>query len=198
MKSVVCAATWLAKAPAWFAAVLVGCMMGLVTLDVLLKYLLHAPVPMTLELVSAYFMPAICFLPLGQVTRTESHLEVELFTQNLTGRWLAGIKLLGCLVGLGYVAVMLDENIAQAMKMTERGEYWEAALASIPVWPSRWFLPVGAALMILWLVLHALNHLAEILSGSTLFSPAVETDSSQAHASKAEPTASEPGSRGDE
>lgn len=158
-------ANWVARIPAVFAALLVGAMMLLVASDVVLKYLFNAPVPMTLELVAAYFMPAICFLPLGNVTRTESHLEVELFTQTMTGRPLAAIKLFGCLFGIIYGLYMIEPAIAQAMKMTARGEYWEAANTRMPVWPARWFFPLGIALMILWLFLLAVSHITIVLTG---------------------------------
>jgi TRAP-type C4-dicarboxylate transport system permease small subunit len=158
-------ANWVARIPAIFAALLVGAMMLLVASDVVLKYLFNAPVPMTLELVAAYFMPAICFLPLGNVTRTEAHLEVELFTQGMAGRPLAAIKLFGCVFGIAYGIYMLDPAIAQAIKMTGRGEYWEAATVHLPVWPARWFFPLGIGLMILWLALLAVSHVFVVLTG---------------------------------
>ncbi|MCZ4366302.1 TRAP transporter small permease [Sulfitobacter dubius] len=167
MTKVVQIANWVAKIPAVFAALLVGAMMVLVASDVVLKYVFNAPVPMTLELVAAYFMPAICFLPLGNVTRTESHLEVELFTQGMTGRPLAAIKLFGCAFGIVYGLYMLDPAIAQAMKMTARAEYWEAATVHVPVWPARWFLPLGVTLMILWLFLLAISHLWVLVTGQS-------------------------------
>ncbi|SDO63260.1 TRAP-type C4-dicarboxylate transport system, small permease component [Lutimaribacter pacificus] len=165
-------ATWLAKLPAGVAAILIGGMMVLVSLDVVLKYLLAAPVPMTLELVAAYFMPAICFLPLGNVTRTESHLEVELFTQNLSGRPLSAIKLIGCVIGIAYSAVLIDQGVEQAIKMTSRGEYWELSSIAFPVWPARWFVPVGVSLMLLWLILQAIQHICILFNVQGFDAPA--------------------------
>jgi TRAP-type C4-dicarboxylate transport system permease small subunit len=158
----------LAAASAWIAGAIMLLMMIQISLDVLLKHFLNWPIPMTLETVAAYYMVALVFLPLGQVTRREEHLEVELFTQNLRPRALAAVKLFGCVIGIVYVAILLSEGVAEAVKMTGRGEVWETATVDLEVWPARWFLPVGGALMLLWLVLQGLNHLVFALAGRAL------------------------------
>ncbi|MFO7856300.1 MAG: TRAP transporter small permease [Paracoccaceae bacterium] len=158
----------LAAASAWIAGAIMLAMMVQISLDVLLKHFLNQPIPMTLETVAAYYMVALVFLPLGQVTRREEHLEVELFTQNLAPRRLALFKLFGCLLGIAYVGVLLGEGTAEAIKMTERGEVWETATVDLQVWPARWFLPVGGGLMLVWLALHAVDHLAFALTGRPL------------------------------
>jgi TRAP-type C4-dicarboxylate transport system permease small subunit len=158
----------LAAASAWIAGAIMLLMMVQISLDVLLKHFLNWPIPMTLETVAAYYMVALVFLPLGQVTRREEHLEVELFTQNLRPRVLALFKLFGCVIGIAYVGILLSEGIAEAVKMTERGEVWETATVDLEVWPSRWFLPVGGALMLVWLVLQAINHLVFALTDRAL------------------------------
>lgn len=149
-----------AGAAAWLAGAVMLLMMVQITLDVLCKYLLNWPIPMTLETVATYYMVALVFLPLGQVTRKEDHLEVELFTHNLGPRALAWVKLFGCLVGLAYVGILFDEAIASALKMTRRGEVWETATMDLPVWPTRWILPVGCGLMLVWLFLQAIDSIA--------------------------------------
>ncbi|MDF2234998.1 TRAP transporter small permease [Albimonas sp. CAU 1670] len=150
---------------AWLAGAVMLLMMLQITLDVLFKYLLNWPIPMTLETVATYYMVALVFLPLGQVTRKEEHLEVELFTQNLGPRALAWVKLFGCLIGLAYVGILFGEAIDEAMKMTRRGEVWETATMDLQVWPTRWFLPVGCGLMLFWLALHAIDSIYMALTG---------------------------------
>ena len=51
------------------AAIALTLMMGHVTVDVAGKYLLNAPVPVTLEMVSNYYMVAVVFLPLAAAER---------------------------------------------------------------------------------------------------------------------------------
>ena len=59
---------------AWLAGAVMLLMMLQITLDVVCKYLFNWPIPMTLETVATYYMVALVFLPLGQVTRKEDHL----------------------------------------------------------------------------------------------------------------------------
>ncbi|SFJ16304.1 TRAP transporter small permease [Albimonas pacifica] len=158
---------------AWLAGAVMLLMMLQITLDVVCKYLFNWPIPMTLETVATYYMVALVFLPLGQVTRKEDHLEVELFTQNLGPRALGWVKLFGCLIGLAYVGILCNEAIDEALKMTRRGEVWETATMDLQVWPTRWFLPVGGVLMLLWLFLHAVDSVAVALTGRHVLS---ETD----------------------
>lgn len=161
-------AIWLVRIPAWFAATTMLLMMLFVSLDVMMKYLFGYPLPMTLEIVAAYMMPALVFLPMGLVTQTESHLEVELFTQALRPRALAWVRLVGILVGFGLFYVLLVENVEEAIKMTERGEYWDTATMQLPIWLARWFLPIGCVLTLIWLFLHGLNQIAFGLTGRYL------------------------------
>lgn len=167
---------------AWIAGAVMLLMMAQVSLDVALKYLLNWPIPMTLETVSAYYMAALVFLPLGLATRDEDHLEVELFTAKMAPRQLAWVKLFGCVLGAVYVGIILSETVAEAMEMTGRGEVWETATADLPVWPARWFLPVGAALMLVWLLLQAIDHLTFGATGRRWLKPHAPHDPARDHA----------------
>lgn len=143
-------------------------MMCQVSLDVAAKYILHKPIPSTLELVSAYYMVALVFLPLGAVTRDHEHLEVELFTQHLAPRKLAFFKLFGCTVGCVYAGVLFWNGLGEAIHQTEIGEVWETATFDIPVWGARWFLPLGAFLTMLYLGIYALDNLSFMTRGERL------------------------------
>lgn len=143
-------------------------MMLQVSADVLMKHFLNWPIPATLETVSGYYMVALVYLPLGAVTRDHQHLEVELFTQGLPPRRLAVFKLFGCLVGAAYVALLCWRGAEEALHMTRIGEVWETATWNMQVWPSRWFFPVGCALMLVHLVILALDNLAFIARGERL------------------------------
>lgn len=176
-------AIWLVRIPAWTAAGTMLLMMLLVSLDVFMKSVFNHPLPMTLEIVAGYLMPALAFLPLGLVTQTEGHLEVELFTQALSPRMVAWVKLLGILVGFGFFAVLLQQSLIEAVKMTRLGEYWDTATMQLPIWVARWFLPAGCILTLVWLVIHGLNQIAFGLAGRYLFSPSepFQTDADASH-----------------
>lgn len=158
----------LAGVAAFIGGLAILTMMFQVAFDVMLKHFFNTPIPGTLEMVSAYYMAAMVFLPLGMVTRDHEHLEVELFTQNLSPRRLAGVKAFGCFVGSLYVGIMLWEGYGEAVYMTSVGEIWETATWDMPVWPARWFFPVGCALMLAYFVLLGIDHVAFASAGVQL------------------------------
>lgn len=122
-------------------------MMVHVSLDVLSKYLLNHPLPGTFEIASGYYMVALVFLPLIAVSRGAGHIAVELFTNMLPDRiqrWLAA--LIALLVAL-FTGIFAWASTVEAMGRTIEGEVWQSGLETVIIWPSRWFLPIGLALM---------------------------------------------------
>ena len=55
-----------------------------------------------------------------------------------------------------YVWVFTWQTLLRAIQQTGAGEVWQAAGYFIPVWPSRWMLPIAGTLMILYLILRVL------------------------------------------
>lgn len=150
----------LATSVAFLAGAAMILMMLQVSADVALKYLMNHPIPGTLETVSSYYMAAMVFLPLGAVTRDGDHLEVELFTQGLAPRKLAFFQAFGYLFGIVYVGIMLTEGYGKAVHATLTGEMWETATWYMPIWPSRWCLPIGCGLMLVYLLIYLADSLS--------------------------------------
>lgn len=158
----------ISTAAASLAGLALVIMMVQVTLDVVLKYLFNSPIPATLETVASYYMVAVVYLPLGIVTRDRAHIEVELFTQGLSERRLAWVKgVTGILVAF-YVGAMIYRGTLEAVHMTTIRESWETALWDMYVWPSRWFVPVGCAVMLVYVVLHFIDDLYFAATGRRL------------------------------
>ncbi|MDF1854468.1 TRAP transporter small permease subunit [Pseudooceanicola sp.] len=150
---------------AMIGGIILALMMVQVSLDVAAKYIFHTPIPSTLEIVSAYYMVALVFLPLGVVTRDHEHLEVELFTQHLSLRKVAFFKMLGCVIGAIYCGFLFIEGLEHAIHQTKIGEVWETATFDIPVYGARWFFPAGIFLTLVYLILYAINNFAFMTRG---------------------------------
>ncbi len=131
----------------WLCAVIGLVMMLHVSADVIARVLFNHPIDGTIEIVSAYYMVAITFLPLAYVTRYEGHIVVELFTRNIAPRRLAGLEAVINVFTLAYMIVFTWMTTLAAIEQTEVGELWASATGYIPVWPSRWLLPIGCFLM---------------------------------------------------
>jgi len=165
MKRIESVANLLSSLSAGLAGLAMVAMMVQVTLDVALKYLFHAPIPATLETVASYYMVAVVYLPLGIVTRDHEHIEVELFTQGLGERALSMVKGLAGLLMIAYVAVLIYRGGGEAIRMTIIKESWETAIWDMYVWPSRWFVPIGCSVMMLYLIIHVVDNFAFFFGG---------------------------------
>ncbi len=133
-------------------------MMLHIVADVATKYLFNDPIDGTTEIVAAYYMVAVVFLPLAYVTFTEGHLIVELFTARMRGSLRAA--LVGCagLATLAYLLFLVLYTGVEAVRRTREGEAWETSVDLVAIWPSRWFLTVGLAAMALYVALAVVRH----------------------------------------
>lgn len=134
-------------------------MMLHIVADVALKYLFNDPIDGTTEIVAAYYMVAVVFLPLAYVTVVEGQLVAELFTSRMSGRPLS--RLIGAtgLVTLAYLLFVVYYTAMEAIRRTEEGEAWETSVELVAVWPSRWVLPIGLTVMAVYVLIHSIAHL---------------------------------------
>ena len=145
-------------------------MMLHVSLDVISKYALNQPIVGTLETVTSYYMVALLFLPLAEVTRRSQHIRVVVFSKWLAPRPLAACVAVGLALCAAYGGVMAWRGGVEALRMTVVREAWETALWDMEVWPARWFVPVGCAAMSLVCLAQALDRAHFAASGSPLSS----------------------------
>ena len=116
-------------------------------------------------MVSTYYMVALVFLPLGLVTRDNGHVIVELFTSGLSERRLALVTALAAIPAMVYAATIAVLTFQVAIKKTAIRESWEAATLDLQIWPSRWFVPIGCALMALWLIVQIVEEFRYFRTG---------------------------------
>lgn len=138
---------WASNIPMFVACVIILLMMGHVTLDVLGKKLLNRPFPATLETVQFYYMVGLVFLPFAYITRNQGHICVELFTQKMSYRSRAGLEAVVGVLTLIWVLLIAWYAGEEAILTTRDNELQETSTGYLIVWPGRWFIPVGAFLM---------------------------------------------------
>ncbi len=137
----------LADALAVGAGIAMVLMMGHIVADVAWKYALNDPIDGTTEVVAAYYMTAIVFLPFAYVALAGEHLDVILFTQRLSGRPLKVLTLFGLLATVLYLGFICYHGVIEAIRRTAEGEAWETSVKLLGVWPGRWLLPLGMGAM---------------------------------------------------
>ena len=127
-------------------------MMAHVVFDVIGRTFFNEPIDGTLEIVSGYYMVAVVFLPIAFVTRNNEHIYVELFTRGMGPGRIALLDGAAELLALLFVGFLTWQSGVEAVARTAAGETWETAESLIPMWPSRWLLPLSLLAMTLYLV----------------------------------------------
>lgn len=132
-------------------------MMLHVTADVVSKYLFHYPIPLTMEMVTYYYMTAVAFLPLFSLERKGSSLvHVELVFALLSmrvRRVLLPAVLLAAAVFCACEAYAAWKPAMQAMKA---GTY-AGSIIIVPIWPTRFLPVIGFGFLTLALVKKAID-----------------------------------------
>src|SRR5215212_7270950 len=144
-----------------WAAIGAGILMMIhVTADVTMRTVFNAPIEGTTEVVAGYYMVMVAYLPWAYVAANDNHIVAGIFKQIGTptfDHWIEiGVKLLT----VSYVAVFTYQTFFAAMQRTAQGEVWLAGTKYLPVWPTRWLLPLAGGLMIAHLVLRVIHDLA--------------------------------------
>ncbi|WP_420391500.1 TRAP transporter small permease subunit [Acuticoccus sp.] len=148
------------------AGVALTLMMVHVTADVVGKYFFNAPVPMTLELVSAYYMVGVVFLPLMSVERINGNIQVELIAAVLPPLAQRLLDILAYVLSAGFFGALTLYTWRVAVDKFEVGEFIMGSY-SVITWPSRFIVPVGAGLVSMLLVLKLVRAIARLARGDT-------------------------------
>lgn len=149
----------------WFGGLAITLMMLQIAADVSFKYLLNRPVVATLEIVTWYYMVATVFLPVVYIQVHKKHLMVELFTMKFPPRRLALLEGVVGLAGCVYVGTLAYLTADYAWDQTIAGEIQDATFFDLPVWPSRWMLPIATGAMALVFLLQGIRDLRFGLTG---------------------------------
>jgi TRAP-type C4-dicarboxylate transport system permease small subunit len=146
----------ISRAVSVIAGVALVLMMVHVTLDVLGKYLLNRPVPMTLEMVSNYYMVAVIFLPLAAVERLDQHIHVELLAEHLSARARSLLTSAVCVLSAAFFGVLAWQAWDNAVGKYEIGEFIMGT-RPVVIWPTRFLVPFGCGLLALVLLVKAVR-----------------------------------------
>lgn len=149
----------------WIGGIALTVMMLQISADVLGKYLFNRPIIATLELVTWYYMVAVVFLPVVYIQIHKKHLMVELFTMRWPPRRMAVLEGIVGIVGAVYVGTLAFLTGVHAAEQTAAGEIQDATFFDLPVWPSRWLLPIAFGAMTLVFLTQASRDLVFGISG---------------------------------
>lgn len=126
-------------------------MMLHITAEVIARYVFSSPLHGSVEIVSAYYMVGVVFLPLALIERVNGHIVVELLSKHFPQRAQEILIAVVSLASAMFFAAFAWQTWGDALKKYEIGEQALGTVA-VTVWPTRFYIPVSCALLALVLV----------------------------------------------
>jgi len=149
----------------WLALAAGFLMMMHVTIDVASRYLFNRPFEGTTEIVAGYYMVAVAYLPWAWLASHDRHIVAGVFQRIGTPRFDFWLEIAVKLFTTVYVAVFTYQTFLAAVQRMRAGEVWLAGTMYLPIWPTRWLLPVAGAFMAVYLVLRVIDDIARRVQG---------------------------------
>jgi len=134
--------------------------------DIVGTQVLLIPVPGPRELTEST-MVLIVFGALAYAQIRRSHIRVELVYFQMPPRVRAAMDVVTDLAAIAFYGLILSQAISEAQYSLQIGEA-TVGLIRFPLWPARFILAAGCALMILQLTLHLIEDLIRIKTGEGL------------------------------
>ena len=144
----------------WLGMLAAVFMMFHVSADVVGRTVFNHPLEGTTEMVSAYYMVAVSYLPWAWIARNDAHIRVETFTAFASPRFIKWLDLVVKIVTAIGVAFFVWRATLRAIQTMNSGEVWQAGTKYLLIWPSRWVLPVAGGLMVLYLIVRIAEDVA--------------------------------------
>ena len=139
--------SWFNAGASGVAGVLVLFLVAHVSLDVVMRFLFEQPLNATILYVSAFYMVAIAFLPLGLVEEKNSHIAVELLVERFPGRVQKLLLICATLITAVVTAAVAVRTGQEALGKYAAGAFSIEAGGKVITWPTYFVLPVGFGLM---------------------------------------------------
>ena len=158
---------WPIDALFWLGLLAGFLMMLHVTADVTGRTIFNRPLEGTTEIVAAYYMVMVAYLPWAWISRRDGHIVAGMFQHFGTPAFDFWLEIFVKIFTAICVAVFTYQTFLAALRQTRAGEVWIAGTMYLPVWPCRWLLPLAGGLMALYLVLRVIADVSARLRGSS-------------------------------
>ena len=144
-------------AASFLAAVALFLIMAIVSSDVALRYLFNRPWGWSYDFISLYVIVGLFFLALSRTFAVHGHISVDLLHHYLTPSARRWCELVICLLSAGLFALMTHAGAVRAWQHYIDSDVLAGAFAW-PTWASAVFVPLGAGMITLRLILSMVCH----------------------------------------
>ena len=133
-----------------------NCIVGLVTADVVLRYVFNSPIWGSKE-VNGLFLVMVFFLSLCHTWDTGKHIRVEVIYGLLKGRLKTGVDVLTSLAGMVFSGLLAFHYIVDMPFVIRTGESGEEL--GLPFWPVKTIIAICCTLFFLRMLIHLISSL---------------------------------------
>lgn len=131
----------------YIASILVCGMALMITIDVLLRYFLNAPLPASVE-ISQLVEPWVVFLPFAYTLTVGGHVQVTIVTMNLPEKWRKGCDIFAYIVSFIFFIILCSYSWIEFVHSYAIGEIMLAAV-KLPWWAGKLAMPIGTLLIVI-------------------------------------------------
>ncbi|GAC03763.1 TRAP transporter small permease [Paraglaciecola chathamensis] len=126
-----------------------------VTASVAVRWAFGQDIPVTTEMATYYYMVALTYLPLAFVDRRGAHLNAEFFYILCKKKWQRVLDVLNSILAFSFLGFLAWRTSIGAYERMISGDIISTASGHFPIWPARWFVPIGLGVSALVVMLRA-------------------------------------------
>jgi TRAP-type C4-dicarboxylate transport system permease small subunit len=146
------------------AAFFMFAIMIIVFSDVIMRYAFNRPFSWAYDLISLYLMAGVFFLILSEAYASHAHVSVDILQQRFPPAIIRVTEIVTCLVGIAVFSLIAYLGFLRAVESFRSSDVMAGGIPW-PMWPSIGFVPFGAGLITLRLVLHLVAHAISLATG---------------------------------
>ena len=155
----------LSKAGAAVGAAALVAMIVLITLQVLSRRVLAAPMVVADEL-SGYLLVITTFSALGYALLRGDHIQVTLLIDRASDRLRGYLRVIRCLVALPFFALLIWRSFQLALDSFQSGLFSIAATDFV-LWPMHAFVPLGFTVLFVQMLAELLDAIDRVRRGGS-------------------------------
>jgi TRAP-type C4-dicarboxylate transport system permease small subunit len=146
------------------AAIFMFAIMIIVFSDVIMRYAFNRPFSWAYDLISLYLMAGVFFLILSEAYASHAHVSVDILQQRFPPAIIRVTEIVTCLVGIAVFSLIAYLGFLRAVESFRSSDVMAGGIPW-PMWPSIGFVPFGAGLITLRLLLHLVAHAVSLATG---------------------------------
>lgn len=147
------------------AAVFMAAVMVVVVADVFFRYALDSPFSWAYDLIALYLMTGIFFLVLSPAYAERAHVGVDIVYRMMPRRLQLGADVVTNISGVVLFAVIAKIGFDRFLSAIISGDVI-AGLVPWPTWASYVLVPIGAGMLALRMVVHAIACVVALATGT--------------------------------